>query len=69
MDQKTLETLEYPLILEALANRCHFNPAAERALELNPLTDLDEVQALQAETAEAVRLFIGRREITPRQIV
>jgi DNA mismatch repair protein MutS2 len=53
MDQKTLNTLEYPLILSVLADQCHFNPARERALKLQPLSDLRSVQALQDETAEA----------------
>lgn len=57
MDQKTLTTLEYPLILSALADQCHFNPAREQAQELIPSTDLDEVNALQQETAEALDLI------------
>ncbi len=57
MDRKTLKTLEYPTVLEVLADHCHFNPAVERARELVPLTDLEEVTALQKETAEAVALF------------
>ena len=57
MDGKTLNTLEYHRILEALAEMCHFYPARERALTLSPSTDLDEVNRLQAETEEAVALL------------
>jgi len=73
MDQKTLHTLEYPRILDTLADLCHFNPARERALELEPLIDLDQVQELQRETAEALELLTlhpgttigGARDLRP----
>jgi len=73
MDQKTLITLEYPRILSALADQCHFNPARERALELHPSSDLEEVRGLQNETADAVRLLTlhpgttigGARDLRP----
>jgi DNA mismatch repair protein MutS2 len=57
MDQKTLLTLEYPRILSALADLCHFNPARERALDLDPLTDLALIRELQRETSEALSLL------------
>ncbi|TFG50063.1 MAG: endonuclease MutS2, partial [Anaerolineales bacterium] len=73
MDQKTLSTLEYPRILAALAAQCHFNPARERAGELTPSSDLDDVQELQRETAEALALITlhpgttigGARDLRP----
>lgn len=73
MDQKTLKTLEYPRILSALADQCHFNPARERALELHPSSDLEEVRGLQNETADAVALLTlhpgttigGARDLRP----
>ncbi len=73
MDGKTLHILEYPRILAALADHCHFNPAQERALELEPLIDLDQVQELQRETAEALELLTlhpgttigGARDLRP----
>lgn len=73
MDQKTLRTLEYPRILSALAAQCHFNPARERALEMQPSADLDEVRALQSETSDAVALITlhpgttigGARDLRP----
>lgn len=73
MDKKTLSTLEYHTILAALADQCQFNPARERAVQLQPLTDLDQVRALQQETAEALSLITlhpgttigGARDLRP----
>ena len=73
MDKKTLSTLEYHTILAALADQCNFNPARERAAQLQPLTDLDQVRALQEETAEALALITlhpgtsigGARDLRP----
>ncbi|MFO7943379.1 MAG: endonuclease MutS2 [Anaerolineales bacterium] len=57
MNRKALETLEYHKILDQLADHCHFSVARERALELHPSTDKEEIDHLQAETEEAVRLL------------
>lgn len=73
MDQKTLNTLEYPRILSALVDLCHFNPARERAAQLQPLTDFDQIEVLQEETAEALALLTlhpgttigGARDLRP----
>jgi len=64
MDQKTLATLEYPRILAELADLCHFNPAREKVLELVPSTDLEEVDLLQQQTAEALALITLHPGIT-----
>lgn len=64
MDQKTLTTLEYHRVLQALADLCHFNPAKEQALELTPLDDLEQVRLLQRETAEALDLLTLHPGIT-----
>jgi DNA mismatch repair protein MutS2 len=73
MDGKTLTTLEYHRILALLADHCHFNPAREGALELVPSSDLEEVNLLQKETAEALDLLTmhpgttigGARDLRP----
>ena len=73
MDQKTLSTLEYPRILAALADQCHFNPAREKVRDLEPSADLEVVRILQQETAEAVDLLTlhpgttigGARDLRP----
>ena len=57
MDQKTLKTLEYPSVLDDLAAHCHFNPAREQALELQPSADMEEVSQLQRQTADALALL------------
>jgi len=53
MDKKALNTLEYPKLLDRLARHCTFSVAAESALALHPVIELDEANRLQAETAEA----------------
>ena len=73
MDQKTLKTLEYPRILSALADLCHFNPARQMAEKLRPLTDFADVVELQNETAETLELLTlhpgttvgGARDLRP----
>ena len=57
MDQKTLNTLEYPRVLAALAAHCHFNPAREQALKLQPSANLELVNQLQDETIDAAALL------------
>jgi DNA mismatch repair protein MutS2 len=57
MDEKTLVTLEYPKILERLADYAAFAVSAEMARSLRPSNDLDEVQQRQALTSEARRLL------------
>ena len=73
MEKKTLKTLEYPRILSALADQCRFGPAMEQARELVPLIDLEQVETLQGETAEALELLTlhpgttvgGARDLRP----
>ena len=60
MDEKTLQTLEFPKILEILAGYCAFEGSAKKARELRPATELFEAQRRQAETAEANQLLITR---------
>jgi DNA mismatch repair protein MutS2 len=64
MDTKTLETLEYPKVLERLAGYCSFNASAEKARSLEPTTDLAEARRRQAETAEALNLLLVRPNTT-----
>jgi DNA mismatch repair protein MutS2 len=64
MDEKTLQTLEYPKILERLAAYASFSPTKEKAELLRPSRNLAEVQRLQSETSEAVQLLITRPELT-----
>jgi DNA mismatch repair protein MutS2 len=64
MDEKTLQTLEYPKILERLAGYCSFEPSAEKARALEPTSILPEARRRQAETAEAFQLLSQRPDTT-----
>ena len=64
MDEKTLETLEYPKILQRIAQHTAFNPSTEKAAALRPTNDLSEAQRLQAETQEAFQLLVTHPEFT-----
>jgi len=73
MHEKSLQTLEYPKILERLAHEAAFSASKELALALQPATDLGEVERRQAHTTEARRLLEvrpdagirGARDIRP----
>jgi DNA mismatch repair protein MutS2 len=64
MDEKTLETLEFPKILDRIASFASFAPTAEKAASLRPLSDLKEAQRLQAETQEAFSLLVTTPDLT-----
>ncbi len=64
MDEKTLQTLEYPKILGHIAAYASFSPTAEKAAALRPTADLREAQRRQAETREAVQLLITHPDLT-----
>ena len=64
MDEKTFETLEYPKILQRIAEHTAFNPSTEKAAALRPTSDLSEAQSLQAETREAFQLLVTHPEFT-----
>ncbi len=57
MDEKTLLTLEYPKILDRLADYAAFGLSAELARALRPTPDLDEALHRLALTTEARRLL------------
>ncbi|MBN1220575.1 MAG: endonuclease MutS2 [Anaerolineae bacterium] len=73
MQQKHLNTLEYPKILEKLAQYTMFSASRDLALALQPSPYLSEAQAWQAETTEADRLLSvkpnlgvgGARDVRP----
>ncbi len=64
MDKKTLDTLEYPKILENLAGFCAFKVSAEKARNLLPSIQTDEVQRRQSETSEARQLLEVKTDLT-----
>lgn len=57
MDEKTLQTLEFPKVLERLARLTAFTPSAELARTLRPAAALSSAQHLLSETGEARRLL------------
>jgi DNA mismatch repair protein MutS2 len=57
MDPKSLETLEFPKILDRLAGYAAFSASKALARRLSPSTELDEIRQWQAETREAGHLL------------
>jgi len=57
MDSKTLHVLDYPKILERLADFCDFSASAELARALTPTSRYDEAAERLAETSEARTLL------------
>ncbi len=64
MDTKTLNTLEYPKILERLASYCAFAASAEKARALLPTDNPEEAVRRQAETSEAVAMLSTRPDLS-----
>jgi DNA mismatch repair protein MutS2 len=57
MDEKSLQTLEFPKILDRLAGYTSFSASGDLARALRPTTDLDEAQVRQQRTTEARSLL------------
>jgi DNA mismatch repair protein MutS2 len=64
VDEKTLQILEYPKILERLASACAFAASAEKARGLHPTNDLEEARRRLLETSEARQLFNTHPDLT-----
>ncbi len=64
MDAKSLNTLEFPKILDLLAGYCAFAASEEKARRLAPSTDIEEARRRQAETREALALLSTRPDLT-----
>ncbi|MGI9254461.1 MAG: hypothetical protein ACR2J8_11995, partial [Thermomicrobiales bacterium] len=57
LHEQVLAKLEFPAVMKMVASRCRFSLAAERALELGPSGDHEQVQYLLDVTAEAADLL------------
>ncbi|QYK51169.1 MAG: endonuclease MutS2 [Anaerolineales bacterium] len=57
MDEKALQTLEFPKVLERLARHTVFSVSQERAEALRPAADIDAARRRLAETGEARALL------------
>ena len=64
MQQKHLNTLEFPKILEILSKYALFSASKSLALSLRPSSHLTEVQAWQTETSEADHLLSVKPGLT-----
>ena len=76
MDDRTLDVLEFPAVLQRLAGLTAWSAGREAALALRPISDLDEVVRRQRETAEAITLdrlgvavpMAGARDVRERVV-
>ena len=64
MDAKSLHILEYPKVMERLANYCAFPASVEKARALQPSSDIFVARQRQAETSEAVQLMSIRPDLS-----
>lgn len=64
INEKSINILELPKILEQLAGFTNFSGSAELARELRPTIDLDEARIWQRETAEARALFENKTNVS-----
>lgn len=55
--EKTLQKLQYPLVLEDVSKFAISSIAVQKVLTMKPATTFEEMQLLQEETTQATRLF------------
>jgi len=64
MDEKTLRTLEFPRVIEKLAEFAAFSASADLARSLAPAATLEEALARQARTTEASKLLSIKADVS-----
>lgn len=64
MDDKYLQTLEFPKILERLSQHTAFSAGRDLTLDLKPSPDLEEAQRRQRETSEARKLLEVKTDLS-----
>ena len=64
MNSKVLQVLEYTKIIDRLADRATSAPGRELCMKLVPMTDLEEINRNQAETADAFSRLIKKSGIS-----
>jgi DNA mismatch repair protein MutS2 len=64
LNEKTLNTLEFPKVRERLASYTSFSASRALALELPPVSDIAQIRRAQRITTEAVRLLAVRPDVT-----
>ncbi|MGO1469204.1 MAG: endonuclease MutS2, partial [Tissierella sp.] len=60
MNKKTFKSLEYEKILDLLIKKCESTLGKNRAKNIEPLTDVGEIEKLQKETNESLTLLIKK---------
>jgi DNA mismatch repair protein MutS2 len=63
MHEKSIQTLEYPKILEKVAREAAFSASKALVMELQPTPNLEEAQQRLAYTTEASRLIDLRSDV------
>ena len=58
--EKSMQTLELPRVLELLQGCAVTEEGKQRALELRPMTDLEDVRQAQSETTAAVDMLLAK---------
>lgn len=64
MDEKTLRTLEFPKVVEKLADFAAFSASAELARSLVPVASLEDALERQARTTEASKLLSIKADVS-----
>jgi DNA mismatch repair protein MutS2 len=64
VEDRYLQTLEFPQILERLSQYTAFSAGRDLALALKPFPDLEEAQRCQRETSEAKKLFEVKADLS-----
>ena len=64
MNSKVLQVLEYTKIIDRLADKATSAPGRELCIKLLPMTDLEEINRNQAETADAFSRLIKKSGIS-----
>ncbi len=64
INEKSIQVLELPKILERLSKHTSFSAGKQLVLEMRPTIDLDEARAWQAETSEARKMFAEKANVT-----
>ena len=60
MNEKVLQTLEYTKVLETLTEKATSDPGREMCRKLVPMTDLNQIELAQTQTADALSMLFQK---------
>ncbi len=60
MNEKVLQTLEYTKVMEALTEKATSDPGREMCRKLVPMTDLNQIELAQTQTADALSMLFQK---------